>query len=82
MAVNTLSFSQLATILNAVNRQATGIDNITPTNVGEFVSVAQTTLLTGYDNVITAVSQVLSRTIFSTRPYNRKFKGLDRDSQQ
>lgn len=82
MAVNTLSFNQLATILNAVNRQATGVDNITPTNVGEFVSVAQTTLLTGYDNVINAISQVLSRTIFSTRPYNRKFKGLDRDSQQ
>lgn len=82
MAVNTLTFNQLSTLLNSINRQATGVDNITPTNAGEFVSVATSTLMTGYDTVINAVSQVLSRTIFSIRPYNRKFAGLDRDSQQ
>ena len=73
---NTLTFTQIATILNSVNQQATGRADITVTNTAEFVSVANTTLLSGYDNVINAISQVLSRTIFSIRPYNRKFSGL------
>lgn len=73
---NTLTFTQIATILNSVNQQATGRTAIAVTNTSEFVSVANTTLLSGYDNVINAISQVLSRTIFSIRPYNRKFGGL------
>lgn len=73
---NTLTFTQIATILNSVNQQATGRTDIVVTNTSEFVSVATTTLLSGYDNVINAISQVLSRTIFSIRPYNRKFAGL------
>lgn len=76
---NTLTFTQIATILNSVNQQATGRTGITVTNTAEFVSVANTTLLSGYDNVINAISQVLSRTIFSIRPYNRKFSGLFMD---
>lgn len=31
---------------------------------------------TGYDTVLNAISSVLSRTIFSVRPYSAKFKGL------
>lgn len=77
-----LSFNQLATVLNEINAQATGAKGIAPVDYSSFVSVAQTTLLTGYDNVINAVSQVLSRTIFSIRPYTRKFSGLYMDSQQ
>lgn len=73
---NTLTFTQIASILNSVNQQATGRTGIAVTNTAEFVSVANTTLLSGYDNVINAISQVLSRTIFSIRPYNRKFGGL------
>lgn len=73
---NTLTFTQIATILNSVNQQATGRADMVVTNTSEFVSVATTTLLSGYDNVINAISQVLSRTIFSIRPYNRKFSGL------
>lgn len=73
---NTLTFTQIATILNSVNQQATGRTDMVVTNTSEFVSVATATLLSGYDNVINAISQVLSRTIFSIRPYNRKFSGL------
>lgn len=80
MAVNTLSFNQCATLLNAINSQATGREGAAPLNTSDFVAVAQTTLLTGYDNVINAISQVLSRTMFSIRPYNRKFKGLYMDA--
>ena len=80
--VNTMNFNQLATVLNAITAQATGKAAITPTNTAEFVSVAQTTLRTGYDPVMAAISQVLGRTIFSVRPYTRKFKSLYVTEQQ
>lgn len=75
-----LNFNQCATLLKAINEQATGKTTLTPTTPGEFVSVATTTLMSGYDNVINAVSQVLSKTIFSVRPYNAKMEGLMVDS--
>lgn len=74
--MNDLSFTQISTVLNSIAKQATGQAQITPTNTGEFVAVAQTALLSGYDNVLNAISQVLSRTIFSIRPYYRKLAGL------
>jgi len=76
MAVNTMTFNQLATVLAEITAQASGKTVIAPVNTNEFVSVAQTALLTGYDPLATAISQVLSRTIFSIRPYYRKFSGL------
>ena len=81
MAVNSLTFNQLSSVLNGIVSQATGVSNIAPTNTSEFVSVAQTALKTGYDPIINAVSQVLSKTIFSMRPYTRKFRGLEVDNQ-
>lgn len=80
MAVNGLTFNQLSTVLTEIVGQATGKTPLAPVNTGEFVSVAQTALLTGYDPLVTAISQVLSRTIFSVRPYYRKFSGLMVDS--
>ena len=82
MAVNDLTFNQLSTVLNSIVQQATGQKVQQVTNTAEFVSVAQTALKTGYDPVLQAVSQVLSRTIFSIRPYTRKFGGLMVSNQQ
>lgn len=82
MPVNDLSFNQLATVLNGIVSQATGSTQITPTNTAEFVTVGQVGLLAGYDALRTAISQVLGRTIFSVRPYNRKFKGLEASEQR
>lgn len=79
MAANTLNFNQIATILNSIVTQATGQAQLTPTNTSDFVTVANTGLLAGYDNLAGAISQVLSRTIFSVRPYTRKFRGLESD---
>lgn len=70
---NDMTFYQAATLLNAVQQQATGQASIAPANFNEFVSAAQTTLRTGYDPVMNAISQVFSRTIFSIRPYDRRF---------
>lgn len=82
MAVNDLTFNQLATVLNSIASQATGKAALTANNTGEFISVAQTALKTGYDPVLAAISQVLSRTIFSIRPYSRKFGGIEISNQQ
>lgn len=70
---STMTFNQAATLLNAIQQQATGQAALTATNLTEFVSAATTTLQTGYDPVMLAISQVLSRTIFSIRPYRRRF---------
>ena len=75
-----MGFNQLATVLNSIVGQATGSTQITPADESQFISVAQIGLKTGYDPLMTAVSQVLSRTIFSVRPYQAKFKGLQADA--
>ena len=79
---NDLSFNQLSTVLTEITNQATGVANMTPVDTSSFVTVAQTALKTGYDPLTTAISQVLSRTIFSVRPYTRKFKGLNVSNQR
>lgn len=82
MPVNNLTFNQLSTILNGIQSQVTGASAIAPVNTSEFVSVAQTVLKTGTDPVMSAISQILGRTIFSVRPYSAKFKGLLMDNQR
>lgn len=77
---NTLSFDQISSVLNQICKQATGQNAAAAVDTKSFVAQAQTTLLSGYDNVMGAISQVLSRTIFSIRPYDRKFAGLEADS--
>lgn len=78
--MNTMTFTQAATVLTEIVSQASGRKQIAPTNPAEFVAVAKVGLETGYDPLATAISQVLSRTIFSVRPYNRKFAGLEADA--
>lgn len=78
--MNIMTFSQAAAVLNEVVKQATGQAAIAPiTTPGDFVSVAQTALQTGYDPVINAISQVWSRTIFSVRDYSASLDSLMMD---
>lgn len=77
---NSLSFTQVATIMADVMAQAQGKENvIAPINETQFIAMAQTTLKSGNDNMLNAISQVLSRTIFSVRPYRRKLKAMYAD---
>lgn len=83
MAVNELSFSQSAAFLTDLYEQATGQKpTISVVDSGSFTTVAQAVLKTGYDTVINSISQVLSRTIFSIRPYTAKFNGIFVDSER
>lgn len=83
MAMNEMTFTQASTILAEVNRQATHAEvGAVATDTASFVSIAQATLKTGYDTVINALSQTLAKTLFSVRPYNRKFAGLAKTEMQ
>lgn len=82
-AVNTISaekpsissFSSVS-VLNSIINQATGKTDISAIGGNSFMSVATTALGIAPDALLNAISQVISRTIFSIRPYNRKFAGL------
>ena len=81
--VNTgVGFTQAATLMNSIVEQATGKTSITATRTEGFISQAQTVLRMGVDPVLNALSTVLSKTIFSIRPYSAKWLGLQRDSIQ
>lgn len=76
---NDLTFNQVSAILNEIQSQATGSATIAAVDSSSFITSAQTALKTGYDPLMNAISQVLSRTIFSVRPYRRKFGGIEVD---
>lgn len=80
MAVNSLTFEQVATVLTSIVKQATNQAVLTPTDTGSFVSVAQIALRADRDAVMNAISNVLARTIFSIRPYSAKMTGLEFDT--
>lgn len=75
--VNDMVVHQASTVLNSLVAQATGQAVITASTPGEFVSVAQAVLKRGFDPILNAMSQMWGRTIFSIRPYTRKFKGME-----
>lgn len=80
MAVNTLTFEQVATVLTSIVQQASNQAVLTPTDTASFVSVAQIALRADRDAVMNAISNVLARTIFSIRPYSAKMTGLEMDT--
>ena len=73
MAVNNMQITDIYQLLNSLHTQATGRSAIAPTNTAEFVSMATATLAAGTDPVYNALMNTIGRTIFSVRPYDRKF---------
>lgn len=82
MAVNNMSIEQAASLLAAIHDQVTGETTIAPTDISDFISVAQSTLQAGYDTVLGAITQVITKTLIAVRPYTRKFKGLEVSSDR
>lgn len=80
LAAPSHGFNDAAVLLNSIVSQATGRTGPVATNLQDFVSVGQTALSVGVDPLMQAISQVLSRTIFSVRPYSEKFGGLRADA--
>lgn len=82
MSVNTMSFENAAAILTSLAQQATGQAVQAVTDLSGYISVGQQTLRNGYDPLNIGLSQLVSRTIFSYRPYNGALSSLDRDSNE
>lgn len=82
MSVNNMDFEQSATLLAAVASQATGQTVLAAVDSSAFVTQAQTVLKTGYDRMTSAISQVLSYTIYSAREYLGSLRGLRVDGQK
>lgn len=78
---NDYTFNQVATILNQIVQAAQGRaanDGHDPIDTSEFVSIANTAITTvGLDPIMTSVTQMINRTIFTTRPYAGKFRILE-----
>lgn len=82
MSVNTLSYEQIGTVLNDLTKQVTGEQAVSAVDAGNFTSIATKLLRTGTDPLLNAISQMVGRTIFSVRPYNRKLAGIQVDNQR
>jgi hypothetical protein len=80
MTVNAMNFEDTSTLLNSLYSQAIGETSITPTTTADFISMATTVLQAGVEPVNRALMQVVSRTIFASRPAARTFDVLDTDS--
>ena len=79
MAVNSMTFQQSSTLLNAVMQELTGETSLVSQNEADFVTVATTALQQGYDQLGKAVSQVLTKSIYSSRAYNPIYPSIMRD---
>lgn len=68
----TLTQRDVSAIISAVGKQATGQSNLGALAMSDFVSVGETLLATGVENVYNALSLVAGRTLAAVRPYSAK----------
>ena len=78
---NMLNQQDAYSIYNAVASQAMGgsLVNVDSSNI---VSVGETLLRTGLENTLNAISYVMSKSIFSARPYKAKLSSLERGEER
>lgn len=69
---NSMQWRDAYTLMTDLAEQTTGQTGIRVSDTSEFVSVGETVLRTGYDNVLSAISNLVSRTIISVREYRGK----------
>lgn len=81
MAVNSMTFKQSSTLINALLQQMTGQTSIAPADESQFVAVGTSLLQAGYDQLNKAISQVLSRSIFAARAYSPIYPSIERDTE-
>lgn len=82
MSVNLLNIEQSYQLVAELHAQATGTKVVTPVDASSFVSVAQSALTAGRDQVLNALMQMVQRTIIAVRPYSAKFGGLVVDNER
>ena len=67
-------------IMNQLTKQISGQDSVTVTDTTSFVSAGTSVLSAGYENVLNALSVLISRTIVAARPYDGKFKLINAET--
>lgn len=82
MAVNSMTFQQSATLINELKKMMTGESALAPKDESEFVAVGTTLLQQGYDQLNTAISQLLTRSIYSSRAYTMIYPSIARDEER
>lgn len=80
MSVNAMATEDVYALINALHSQATGKTSLAPTTPADFISMADATLKAGADSVYNNLMQTIGRTIFSSRPYQAKFSGIQADA--
>lgn len=68
--------NQISGILNEIHEQVTGVKPVGQVDSATCTAIATTALNNGWDPVMNAISQIISRTIFSIRDYSAKFPNL------
>lgn len=80
MSVNTMAFEQSAAFLTELYKEATGqYPSLQVSNTADFTTVGTTLIQGGFDSIISGLTQILDRTIFAMRVYNKKFEDLTVD---
>lgn len=82
MAMNELSINQIYQLVNAITNNVTNGQAPVPVDTASFVAQATTALRTGYDPVLNAISQIMHKTIFSSRAYQSIFAGIRKTTEQ
>ena len=78
--MSVLNFRDASAILNALHKQVTGQESVMIANTADFVSVANATIANGFDPVMNSISQMVGRTVFSSRVYSAKLGALQVDN--
>lgn len=82
MAAGDLNIVQISTLLNTILGQAR-LNSAAVVDTSSFISVAQTALKCAPDVLLESISQMFTnRDIISIRPYNRKFRTLERTNAE
>lgn len=66
----TMTVEQAYTMVQSLYRQATGQQSIAVTDTATFTSVATSVWALGYNQVVSALTEMISSVIISERPYN------------
>lgn len=74
--MNSLTQRDCYALMNEIVSQATGRTDLKVVDTSTFTAVGELTLRTGTENVLNAISTVISKTIFNIRPYKGKLDSL------
>lgn len=78
-----LNFNQISTLMTGLYREATGQETtIAENDSASFMSAATMTYRLGYDKIMGALTNMLTKTMFVNRPYKAKFELLSADAQK